>query len=34
MNQIVDLIPDEFTLGGLELHVVFSEVLNHNTQVL
>ena len=34
MNQIVYFIPEEFTLGWLELQVVFPEVLKHNVQAL
>ena len=34
MSQIVNLIPEEFTLSGFLLQVVFLEVIEHNTQVL
>ena len=34
MNQIVDLIPEEFTLGWLELQIVLPEVFKHNAQVM
>ena len=34
MCQIVDLVPEEFTLGWLELQIALSDVLKHNVQVM
>ena len=34
MSQIADLIPEEFTLGWLELQIMLLEVLKHNMQVM
>ena len=34
MSQIVDLIPEEFTLSGFKPQIVFLEVTEHKVQAL